>query len=386
MKLNIIREIHDSFASEHSDIRRICKYLHKWYYWSQAKQSIKRYIRNCHVCKRFKASRNKYSELLNFLFISDRSWTNIIMNFVTELLESKNYNVILMIMNRLTKMHHYIFCAATEEDINAKEIARLLINHVWKLHELLCTIISNRDSQFVSLMWKSMCKALKIDVKFSIAFHSETNDQSRVIVGLGWTRARASNPRFGQGWTQCLSPTGWTGQALLAERIDRIRVFVRRVGSNTAFRPTNWIGQAYLFVEHSTRISAHTKISDWAANSRVGPRILSDELDWTDNSVRRIDLGGHTLSELEPWASSGALTLGLGFGSCPSGWVGLKKSVRTQPDGHTRSEWDRKSKNETIFSKLLQLSTRRLIRMIIHDRIRIKCRYICVHWIFRLHD
>jgi hypothetical protein len=152
LKLNIIREIHDQFASEYSNIRRICKYLHKWYYWSQAKQSIKRYIQNCHVCKRFKASRDKYLKLLNFLLISDRSWTNIIMNFVTELSESKDYNVILMIMNRLTKMHHYIFCAATKEDINAKESARLLINHVWKLHELSCTIISNRDSQFVSLM------------------------------------------------------------------------------------------------------------------------------------------------------------------------------------------------------------------------------------------
>ncbi len=32
LKLNIIREIHDQFVSEHSDVRRICKYLHKWYY------------------------------------------------------------------------------------------------------------------------------------------------------------------------------------------------------------------------------------------------------------------------------------------------------------------------------------------------------------------
>ncbi len=135
------------------------------------------------------------------------------------------------------------------------------------------------------------------------------------------------------------------GSPVLSERVERVRVFVRRVESNTAFRPTNWIGQAYLFVEHPTRISAHTKISGWAANPRVGPRILFDGLNWTDNSVRRIGLGDQTLSEPEPWASSGALTLGLGFGSCSSGWVGLKKSVRTQPDDHTISrqayEFDR---------------------------------------------
>jgi hypothetical protein len=130
LKLDIIREIHDQSASEHSDIRRICKYLHKWYYWSQTKQSVKRYIRNCHICKRFKATRDKYFDLLNFLSISDRSWMNIIMNFVIELSESKDFNAILMIVDRLTKMHHYISCTTTKEDTNAEKIARLLINHV----------------------------------------------------------------------------------------------------------------------------------------------------------------------------------------------------------------------------------------------------------------
>jgi hypothetical protein len=181
LKLDIIREIHDQSVSEHSDVRRICKYLHKWYYWSQAKQSIKRYIRNCHICKRFKATRDKYFDLLNFLSISNRSWIDIIMNFVIELSESKKFNAILMIINRLTKMHHYISCTTTEEDTNAEKIVRLLINHVWKLHELSSTIISNRDSQFISLMWKTVCQILKINVKLSTAFHFEIDDQSEIV-------------------------------------------------------------------------------------------------------------------------------------------------------------------------------------------------------------
>jgi hypothetical protein len=49
---------------------------------------------------------------------------------VIELFESKDFNAILMIVNRLTKMHHYVFCTAAEEGTNAEEIARLLISHV----------------------------------------------------------------------------------------------------------------------------------------------------------------------------------------------------------------------------------------------------------------
>jgi hypothetical protein len=52
------------------------------------------------------------------------------MNFAIELFESKEFNAILMMIDRLTKIHHYIFCTTTEEDTNAEKIARLLINHV----------------------------------------------------------------------------------------------------------------------------------------------------------------------------------------------------------------------------------------------------------------
>jgi hypothetical protein len=119
--------------------------------------------------------------LLNFLSISDRSWTNIIINFVIELSKIKNdFNAILMIINRLIKIHHYVFCTAKEDDTSAEETTKLLIIHVWKLHELSSTIVFDRDSQFVSFVWKIVCKTLKIDVKLSIGFYSETDDQSEI--------------------------------------------------------------------------------------------------------------------------------------------------------------------------------------------------------------
>ncbi len=52
------------------------------------------------------------------------------MNFEIELLMSNEFNVILMIINRLIKMRHYILCTTEEEDISAEETTHLLINHV----------------------------------------------------------------------------------------------------------------------------------------------------------------------------------------------------------------------------------------------------------------
>ncbi len=150
--LDIIKEIHDQSSIKHLEMRRICAHINKWYYWLILRQSVERYVKNCHVCKRSKTTRDKYSKLLNSLSISDRSWTNIIMNFVIELFESKDFSAILMIIDKLIKMHHYISCLVEENEIIAEKTIRLLINHVWKLHKLSNIIIFDRESQFVSLV------------------------------------------------------------------------------------------------------------------------------------------------------------------------------------------------------------------------------------------
>ncbi len=91
-------------------MNKTIKLLKKNYRWSEIIRDIKQYVRNCHICKRFKTARNKYHELLNLLSILDQSWINIILDFVTNLFDNKDYNAILMIVNKLSKIHHYIFC------------------------------------------------------------------------------------------------------------------------------------------------------------------------------------------------------------------------------------------------------------------------------------
>jgi hypothetical protein len=181
LKLNVIREVHDQWTVNHSNIRRTYEFVKRLYYWSEMKNSIDKYVRNCHTCKRSKASKDRYAELLNSFSISDKSWTNITMNFVIELFVNHEFNTILMIIDKFTKIHHYISCTLIDEDITVEETARLLIVHVWKLHEFSNTIVSDRESQFVSFVWKIVCCVLQINAKLSIAFHFETNEQSEII-------------------------------------------------------------------------------------------------------------------------------------------------------------------------------------------------------------
>ena len=182
LRLNVIRQVHDQIAIKHFDYVRTFRLINQCYYWSRMNKVIKRYVKNCHSYRRAKILKNKYNEKLNFLFILKKNWKNIILNFVVKFFRSfDRYNVILMIINRLSKKRHYIFCDIENDDITIEITVKMLIQHVWKLHELFLIIISNRDFQFVSIVWKTLCKIFDIVSKLSIAFHFETDDQFEII-------------------------------------------------------------------------------------------------------------------------------------------------------------------------------------------------------------
>ncbi len=53
--------------------------------------------------------------------------------------------------------------------------------NVYRLHDLLSSIVLNRDFQFISTMWKSLCKWLRITASLFTVYHSEINDQSKWV-------------------------------------------------------------------------------------------------------------------------------------------------------------------------------------------------------------
>ena len=57
----------------------------------------------------------------------------------------------------------------------------IMLWNVYQLHDLLSSIVSNRDFQFISTMWKSFCKWLRITASLFTVYHSEINDQSKWV-------------------------------------------------------------------------------------------------------------------------------------------------------------------------------------------------------------
>lgn len=86
------------------------------------------------------------------------------MDFVTSLplsidWKGNNYNSILVIINRLTKMVHYKLVKVT---INVPSLTEVIIDVVVWHHGLPDFIISDRGAVFTSKFWSSLCYFLDI--------------------------------------------------------------------------------------------------------------------------------------------------------------------------------------------------------------------------------
>ena len=113
------------------------------------------------------------------LFIFEFKWSNLTMNFVINLSINRNWNEveydsILMMIDRLTKMIHYI---SIIKIINVEDLIKIFIKKVVRLHDLFLFIIIDRKSLFILSFWSTFCYTMKIKRKFFIAFYSQINKQ-----------------------------------------------------------------------------------------------------------------------------------------------------------------------------------------------------------------
>jgi len=78
----------------------------------------------------------------------------------------------------LSKKQHYISCWSDDKETFAEQTVKLLLIWVFRTHELSRSIMFNRDSQFISIVWKSLCLRLNIKMKLFIDYYSQIDDQT----------------------------------------------------------------------------------------------------------------------------------------------------------------------------------------------------------------
>ena len=95
------------------------------------------------------------------------------MDFVVGLPRTtKRHDSIWEIVDRLTKSDHFLPVKTT---YSADQYADLYVSEIVRLHGVPKSIISDRGSVFTSNFWKGLQRAMGSRLKFSTAFHPQTD-------------------------------------------------------------------------------------------------------------------------------------------------------------------------------------------------------------------
>jgi len=97
------------------------------------------------------------------------------MDFITGLPKSEGYDTIVVVIDRLTKMSHFIPCS---KDLDARQFAIQFMKEIVRLHGLPHDIITDRGTPFTSDLWKETTGNLGIERRLSTAFHQQTDGQT----------------------------------------------------------------------------------------------------------------------------------------------------------------------------------------------------------------
>jgi hypothetical protein len=99
---------HNSKITGHLGRERTLELDTRNFYWANMECDVWKYCNKCDICQRTKAPTYTKYGLLHPLELACKPWTHISTDFITNLPESEGATIFLVVVDRFTKMAHFI--------------------------------------------------------------------------------------------------------------------------------------------------------------------------------------------------------------------------------------------------------------------------------------
>lgn len=206
LRRQVFDELHSNSVRGHSGQRATIKRILEYFYWPTIRQEVGRWIRECSTCQQVKGENIKSPGLLQPLKIPHEPWRDIAMDFITGLPKSRGYEVIWVVVDRFSRYSHFI---ALQHPITAKGLAVVFLEQVYKLHGLPETIVSDRDSLFVSEFWQTLFKLSGTRFHLSTTYHPQSDGSTERINQCLEQYLRCMTSDAPKQWSSWLASDEW---------------------------------------------------------------------------------------------------------------------------------------------------------------------------------
>jgi hypothetical protein len=203
VKMDILREAHKTPYTVHPGETKMYRDLKQNFWWKRMKIDVSKYVAACGVCQRVKAEHKRHVGLLKPLETSEWKWEHVTMDFVVGLpCSPRCKDAIWVVVDLLTKSAHFIPMKTTN---SASELVPLYMKEVLRLHGVPKSIVSDRDSKFVSKFWESLHSSLGTKLSLTVAFHPHTDGQSERTIQTSEDMLRACVLSWRGSWEDHLA-------------------------------------------------------------------------------------------------------------------------------------------------------------------------------------
>lgn len=197
----LLKEAHEGGLMGHFGVVKTLELLQEHFYWPHMKIDVQKLCERCIVCKKAKSKVLPHG-LYTPLPTPEFPWVDISMDFVLGLPRTKNgKDSIFVVVDRFSKMAHFIACKKVDD---ASHVADLFFKEIVRIHGVPRSIVSDRDTKFLSHFWRTLWGKIGTKLLFSTTCHPQTDGQTEVVNRTLSTLLRSVLTRNLRMWEECL--------------------------------------------------------------------------------------------------------------------------------------------------------------------------------------